>query len=589
MRFLTESSPISRCSGVGTLRKLFYFRLALGNVRRNKITYLPYLIATAVMSGVFLLISGLLFSDGLTNTPSGSTAKIIFAFGMVVYAIFTFFFMLYINNFLIKRRKREFGLYGILGLDKRHVGRVLVWENLFVFGGGIACGVAIALVFGRLLFLVLMKLIHSIPGSQFSIPPVAFGLMLGLFFLIFVVTSVANIVRVHTSNPIALLSSEKRGEKDKKGLIPLALLGALLLLGAYYFAWTSNIPGVALGIFFPLAIVVIIATYLLFLCGSIVVLRLLRKNRKHYYQPDHFITISGMFHRMRQNARGLATICILSTMLVVTVSGTLALYLGREEMTRGMYPFDAQVYVPESATQQQIVDYDATLNRLAAENHVTLSADKSKLITKLPEGEEFRRNNFVWGGSIFVDVPTLIFYDESYRFDVSGSEEDQLNFIQAIRDRYSESFSETPSLIASDIFTTRVEGYGFYGGLLFLGAFFGVLFLAVAVLILYFKQVSEGYEDKERFEILQKVGMDDDQVQRTINSQVLWVFFLPLAATALHMLFASKIMALMLQSFMLYNWGLVLTCIGGSLLAFTFLYFGIYRITARTYYRIVRR
>jgi len=571
------------------MRKLFYFRLALSNVRRNKITYLPYLIATAVMSGVFLLISGLLFSKGLTNTPNGDTARMLFGFGLVVFALFTFSFMLYINNFLIKRRKKEFGLYGILGLDKRHVGRVLVWENTFVVGGGLVCGVAIALVFGRLLFLVLMKLIHAVPGSSFSIPLIAFGLMFALFFVVFLVTSVANIIRVHTASPIALLSSEKSGEKDKKGLLPLAILGLILLGGAYYFAWTTEVPGEALGIFFPLAIAVIIATYLLFLCGSIVILRLLRMKKSLYYQADHFVTISGMFHRMRQNARGLATICILCTMLVVTVSGTLSLYLGREQMTRGMYPFDAQVYVADTATKEEIVSYDTLLNQIAAQNHVTLTADKSKLITKLPEGEEYRRNNFVWEDSVFVEVPTLIFYSGSFRFDISGTDEDCLAFIQAVRDHYGDSFSETPSLIVSDFYTAREEGYGFYGGLLFLGAFFAVLFLAVAVLILYFKQVTEGYEDKERFEILQKVGMDDQQVKRTINAQVLWVFFLPLATTTLHMLFASKIMAQMLKTFMLYDWGMVLTCIGGTLLAFALLYFAIYRVTARTYYRIVRR
>lgn len=571
------------------MRKLFYFRLALSNVRRNKLTYVPYLVATAVMSGVFLLIAGLLFSKGLTNTPSGATAQALFGFGLVVFALFTFCFMLYINNFLIKRRKKEFGLYGILGLDKRHVGRILIWENLFVVGGGVACGIAIALVFGRLLFLLLMKLIHAVPGSEFSIPLVAYLLMLGLFLLIFLVTSVTNVVRVHTANPIALLSSEKRGEKNQKGLFPLALLGAALLAGAYYFAWTTEVPGIALGIFFPLAIVVILATYLLFLCGSIVVLKMLRMKKSLYYQPDHFVTISGMFHRMRQNSRGLATICILSTMLVVTVSGTLSLYLGREEMTRGMYPYDVQVYAPKDATTQQIVAYDAALNRLAAENNATLTSDRGKLITSLPEGEEFGRNNLVYEDSEFVETPSLIFFDHSYRFDVQGTNEDALAFIQAIRDHYEDSFSETPNLIASDIFTTRVQGYALYGGLLFLGAFFAVLFLAVAVLILYFKQVSEGYEDKERFNILQQVGMDDYQVKRTINSQVLWVFFLPLAATALHMLFASKIMARMLKSFMLYDWGLVLLCIGGTLLAFAILYFGIYRVTAKTYYRIVHR
>ena len=571
------------------MRKLFYFRLALSNVRRNKITYLPYLVATAVMSGVFLLISGLLFSDGLTNTPSGDTAKMLFAFGLVVYAIFTFFFMLYINNFLIKRRKKEFGLYGILGLDKRHVGRVLIWENTFVIGGGLVCGIAIALVFGRLLFLVLMKLIHAIPGSTFSIPLVAYALMLALFFLVFLVTSVANIIRVHTASPIALLSSEKSGEKDKKGLLPLAILGLILLCGAYYYAWTTEIPGIALGLFFPLAIAVIFATYLLFLCGSIVVLRLLRMKKSLYYQPNHFITISGMFHRMRQNARGLATICILSTMLVVTVSGTLSLYLGSEGMTRAMYPFDAQVFVTDEATEEQIVAYDAKLNQIAAENNVTLSADKGKLITEMPKDEEFRRNNFVWEESKFVDVPTLIYFDDSFRFDMKGTTEDCLSFVQAVRDQYPQAFGGTPNLMVSDYYSAMEDGYGFYGGLLFLGAFFAVLFLAVAVLILYFKQVSEGYEDKERFEILQKVGMDDEQVKKTINSQVLWVFFLPLAATTLHMLFASKLMAWMLKTFMLYDWGLVLSCIGGTLVAFTLLYFIIYRVTARTYYRIVRR
>ena len=541
------------------------------------------------MSGVFLLIAGLLFSDGLTNTPSGRTATMLFGFGLVVYAIFTFMFMFYINNFLIKRRKKEFGLYGILGLDKRNIGRVLLWENLFVIGGGILCGIAIALVFGRLLFLALTKLIHAVPGSSFSIAPIAYLLMLGLFFAVYIVTSIINLIRIHTASPIVLLSSEKRGETDKKGIFPLSLLGLALLIGAYYFAWSIDIPGMALGVFFPLAIVVIIATYLLFLCGSIVILRLLRLKKSLYYQPDHFVTISGMFHRMRQNARGLATICILSTMLVVTISGTLSLYLGREEMMQGMYPFSAVVYVPDDATTEQIVTYDATLQAIAAENNVTIGADESKLVYELEGDEEYARNNYVWPDSVFVDVPTLIFYDRSFRMDVTGTEDDCLSFVQAIRDQYSGSFDETPNLIVSDIFTARIDGYGLYGGLLFLGSFFAVLFLAVAVLILYFKQVTEGYEDKARFLILQQVGMDDQQVKKTINRQVLWVFFLPLGATALHMVFASRIMARMLRSFMLYDWNLVLITIAASLAVFALLYFGIYKITARTYYRIVHK
>ncbi len=541
------------------------------------------------MSGVFLLIAGLLFCESLTNVPTGRSATMLFGFGLVVFGLFTFLFMLYINNFLIKRRKKEFGLYGILGLDKRNVGRVLVWENCFVIGGGVLCGAAFALVFGRLLFLLLIRLIHAAPGSSFAIPPVAYALTLGLFMAIFLVTSVTNLVRMHLASPVALLSSEKRGEKDKKSLVPAAVAGALLLGAAYYFAWTVDVPGIALGVFFPLAILVIIATYLLFICGSIAVLRLLRRRKRFYYRPEHFVTVSGMFHRMRQNARGLATICVLSTMLVVTVSGTLSLYLGREDMMRGMYPFDAVVNLPKNATDEEIVSYDAKLHELADACGVTIGADPDKLIYELPEGEQYERNNLVQEDSVFVEMPTLLCFDGGIRLDVDGSEEDCLAFIQSIRDHYDESFSERPNLIVSDIFTARQDGYGFYGGLLFLGAFFAALFLAVAVLILYFKQVTEGYEDKERFEILQQVGMDDRQVKRTIDRQVLWVFFLPLAATALHMIFASRIMARMLKTFMLYDWGLVLCCIGGTLAAFALLYFWIYRMTAKTYYRIVKR
>lgn len=573
-----------------TLRKAFYLRLALSNIRRNRVTYLPYLIATAIMSGVFLLISGLLMTDTLHNVPAGDSAQMIFAFGMVVFALFTCLFMLYINDFLIKRRNREFGLYGVLGLDKRHVGRVLLWENLFVIGGGVLMGAVIALVFGRLLFLVLIRMIRvDVAGGAFSLPLNAYAVTAALFAFIFAFTSVRNLVRVHMSDPIALMSCQKRGEKDKKGIVPLAILGGALLLAAYWFAFTIETPGVALGVFFPLAILVIIATYLLFLCGSIAVLRLLSGNKPFYYRPNSFVTVSGMFHRMRQNARGLATICILSTMLVVTVSGTLSLYLGREQMTKGMYPYDVCVYLPKDTNAAQALAYEQTLLSLADAQGVSLSADPKKLVRDASLPEMLRHNNFVYEHSEFIGLKKLICFDDRIRFDAAGAEADCLAFISAIRARYGESFETKPNLLVSDVFTARLDGYGVYGGLPFLGAFFAALFLAVAVLILYFKQITEGYEDKERFSILQQVGMDDRQVKRTIDRQVLWVFFLPLGATVLHMLFASRIIARMLKTFMLYDWGLVLRCTGGTLAVFALLYFGAYRLTARTYYGIVKR
>lgn len=565
--------------------KAFYLRLAWSNIRRNRKTFFPYILTTAIISGVFLLIAGLMFSDGLANLPTGQTAMGLFSFGLVVFGIFAFFFMIYINNFLIGRRKREFGLYGILGLEKRHVARVLVWENLLTLGAGVICGIIIALVFGRLLFLVLIKMIHAVPGSVFSIAPTAYTIMLLLFFGIFVMTSLLNLRQVRVSSPIELMSSEKKGEKDSKLMIPLTILGVICLAAAYYYAWSIVQPGVALGVFFLLAILVIIATNILFTSGSISALRALRANKKLYYKPRNFIAIGGMFQRMRQNAKSLATICILSTMLIVTVAGTLSLYLGQEEMLSGMHPYDVLVRTEKDTDEQAVRDFDSAITALAQENGVTLSADKDKLIYE--KQGEFERNNYVSPDAKWVDTPNLIYFNGGMRFDVDGSEEDCLAFVSSLQALTNQTFPEGSHFV-SDVFTARQDGYGLYGGLLFLGAFFGVLFLAVTVLIIYFKQISEGYEDKAQFEILQKVGMDDKQVKATINRQVLWVFFIPLGMTILHMVFASKIMARMLQTFMLFDWGLVLSCIGGVCAVFVLLYLIVYTLTAKVYYRIVK-
>lgn len=565
----------------------FYLKLAWSNIQRNRRTFYPYILTTAIISAVYLLIGGLMFSDGLSNLPTGKTASMLFTFGLVVFSVFAFFFMVYINNFIVGRRKREFGLYGILGLEKRHVGRVLVWENLITLGFGVAIGVVVAFVFGRLLFLLLLKMIRAVAGSTFIIEPAAYVITFCLFLAVFFVTSLLNLRQVRLSSPIELLSSEKRGEKDSKLLIPLAVFGLLCLIAAYYYAWSINTPSIALGVFFLLAVLVILATNILFTSGSIVALRALRARKKLYYKPRNFIAIGGMFQRMRQNAKSLATICILSTMLIVTVSGTLSLYLGQEEMLSAMYPFDVNVSIDPNKGEQAISGFDSAVTALAGQYNVTVSADKAKLIYELPPGEDIKRNNFVRKDSVWINTPNLIYFDGAMRFDVDGADEDCLKFLDGLRGLYRSTFAEE-NVPLRDVFSARQEGYGMYGGLLFLGAFFGILFLAVTVLIIYFKQVSEGYEDKEQFAILQKVGMDDKQVKSTINRQVLWVFFIPLGMTILHMVFASKIMAHMLQVFMLYDWGLVLACIGGVCALFALLYFVVYRLTAHVYYRIVK-
>ena len=560
------------------LAKAFYLKLAIANIKRSREIYIPHFIATAIISGVFFLISGLVFSDGLTNLPSGPTSQAVFSAGIFLFAVFAFIFMLYINSFLMKRRKREFGLYGVLGLSKRHIGRLLLWENVLIIGFGVICGIIVALIFGKLLFLLLLKAIHSAPNSEFSIGLEAYLLTLGLFAVIFVVTSAINLVRVHIANPIQLLYSEKKGDKDSRFVVPRAIIGFILLAVAYYFALTINVPATALGVFFLLAVLVILATNALFVAGSIVILRILRKRKKLYYKPKNFVAISGMFQRMKQNASGLAVICILSTMLIITASSTTALYLGQEEQLRSAYPFDIQIWLyDEALTEEQLVEIDEQLAAEAENYDLAMSASfegktGDNIQSIIDEGYTAMDHSIVQWGHIIM-------------FDLDGSSEDYQQFVSQISEilsPYGINFSIT------DIEDARMEHYALTGGLLFLGVFFGILFLVITVLVIYFKQITEGYEDKERFAILQKVGMSDKQVKETINRQILWVFFLPLVVAICHTVVASKIICVMLQSFELYNSAVVLICIAVTCAIFALIYLIVFKLTAKVYYRIVK-
>ena len=547
----------------------FYRRLAWTNIRRNRVFCLPFALAVAVVSAVFFLCVGIAFSDGLSNMPSGATARAIFAFGVFTFALFAFFFMFYLNHFLVKQRKKEFGLYAVLGLSKNHVGRILLWENFLLIGGGMLSGILLGALFGQLLFSLLKQLIHAAPGLQLRIPPVAYLGVAILFALVFAATAVYNLAQIRLANPISLLQSEKRGEKKSRFLLPAALLGLAMLGFAYYFAWTIENYAIALGVFFPLAMLVICATYLLFAAGSIAVLRLLRANKRFYYRPEHFVSISGMFHRMKQNAAGLATICILSTMLTVTLTTTLSLYLGQEKILAERYPQDLAIYSGGAEGADAAV-YDAELSDLAALYDITLRPAETE-----PEAI-----------SVLETLPHSLYDAQNNWFycDISGADADATAFIQELRK------GKDPLVYGyfDDVFSARQEGYTMFGGLLFLGAFFSIVFLVIAVLLIYFKQVSEGYEDKARYLILQQVGMDAQQVQDTIRRQVRWVFILPLLATMLHMLFASRIITRMLEAFLLYDWGMTLRCSLGVCLLFILLYFVVYQLTARIYYRIVR-
>ncbi|MBS1348370.1 MAG: ABC transporter permease [Firmicutes bacterium] len=560
------------------MAKAFYLKLAIANIKRSREVYIPHFIATAIISGVFFLISGLVFSDGLTNLPSGPTSQAVFSAGIFLFAVFDFGFMLYINSFLMKRRKREFGLYGVLGLSKRHIGRLLVWENVLIIGLGVLCGMIVALIFGKLLFLLLLKAIHSAPNSEFVIGPQAYVLTLGLFAVIFVVTSIINLVRVHISNPIQLLYSEKKGDKDSRFVLPRAIIGFILLGVAYYFALTINIPATALGVFFLLAVLVILATNALFVAGSIVILKLLRKRKKLYYKPKNFIAISGMFQRMKQNASGLAVICILSTMLIITVASTTALYLGQEDQLQSVYPFDIQVWLSDTQNEEQLKELDSLLATEANEHGLMMSASF--------EGKAGENVQSIIDDGYTTMEHSIVQWGNSIMFDLEGRDEDYQQFVDQIPELI-EPYS-TDGYGISDINAGRMDAYALTGGLLFLGVFFGILFLAITVLVIYFKQITEGYEDKERFAILQKVGMSDKQVKETINRQILWVFFLPLVVAICHTAVAAKIICIMLQTFQLYNSTLVLICLAVTCAVFALIYLIVFRLTAKVYYRIVK-
>ena len=417
--------------GVRTLAKGFYFKLAWANIRRRREVYLPYLIACAIIGGIYFLVCGFAMSGELAGVPGGESARALFQMGVIVFTVFAAGFLLSINRFLVKRRKREFGLYGVLGLSKAHVGRILLLENAIVLLGGLACGLVFALVFGKLLFLLLLKLMHALPQNEFRPAPVAYLATAALFLGVYFVSSLYNLAQVHLANPIQLLQSEKRGEKDSKLVIPMALIGAAMLGVAYYFAWTVERSGTAMGIFFFLVLLVILATNLLFTSGSIAVLRALRANKSFYYKPQNFVSVSGMFHRMRQNASSLATICILSTMFLVTLCGTLSLYLGQEKTLAPQYPYDVQVsgYAP----YHDRLGADAKLAALAEEHNVVMHADESGLnYHNYVEGEA-NPDGTVYPSSELYMQPHSLYLDGTLHFDLEGAEEDREAFLDAAR------------------------------------------------------------------------------------------------------------------------------------------------------------
>ena len=662
----------------------FYLRLALQNMKKNKRTCLPYLITCTCSVMMYYFMSFLTLNPGMAEMPQSRNVIFIMELGTRVIAIFSLIFLFYTNSFLMKRRKKELGLYNILGMEKKHIGRVLIWETLINALCSLVLGVVLGILGSKLIFLILLKLLSFPVPLGFYISVKSIGNALVLFGIIFFLSCLNNLRQIHTANPVELLKGGSIGEKEPKTRWLLAILGILCLGGGYWIAVTTKSVMEALLLFFLAVILVMAGTYFLFIAVSVAVLKALRRCKGFYYKTRYFTAVSGMIYRMKQNAVGLANICILSTGVLLMISTTVSLYIGREEIIMGRFPQevsisahhielqeweelqketenvlqkwdleqenplfwrDVQIAVMLQGDQMICIseddedkmlaagmekiagvafipleDYNACMgeNRSLEPGQVLLFTnskgldDRKELVIdeqrwevaeELSEffAEKKVGNPMLSSYYIVVDSvqtmeriaeekPTLggLIYQKSY--DLSG---DPKVFEQAeneMSDRAAELSSQSEHAYYVQVggrTQNRANFNSTYGGLFFLGIFLGLLFLMATVLIIYYKQVSEGYEDRQRFEIMQKVGMSKQEVRRSISSQILIVFFLPLLTAMVHIGFAFPLMRRLLSMMNLYNTTLFAVCTMVTIGYFALVYAVIYALTARTYYRIV--
>lgn len=650
-----------------------YCKLALRNLKNNRRVTLPYLLSGAGIILMFYCITALTLGIDEEAMYGGSSVSAMMGFGVFVIALFALLFLFYTNSFLIKRRKKELGLYNILGMEKRHIARVLVIETLLTALCSLTLGLAMGILSSRLLFWALGLVVGAAVPIAFTVPLPAVTGTLVLFGAIYLLTLGYNLVQLKLSRPIELLRGGETGEKEPKAHWLLAVLGAVLLGAGYYLALTVQDPLSALLLFFVAVVLVILGTYLLFLTGITALLKLLKKNKRFYYKLNHFTAVSGMLYRMKQNAAGLASICILFTALLVTVSTTFSLYTSMDGLLRARYPRNVLVSVCDANQEAKDMVRSAVNQKsqelgLALENVVgregwnittarvgnTLHTQEVSLeacaVVNIFTQSEFERfsgqqvdlaenqvllfdpaNTFPGGDTLNIDdktyeiVPSdyvmpeastlaqiyemyyLVVRDEtvvenilapsgsdtfpiySYDFDVAGGDPED---IAALREAlgtvdFSGPGVEYEALLFEDSATSRQDFMNLYGGLFFLGLFLGVLFLLGTALIIYYKQVSEGYEDAKRFTIMQQVGMSHREVKRSIHSQILLVFFLPLLTAVLHLAFAFPMLQKILLVMGLADFWLIFLSTLGCVGVFALCYLAIYALTARTYYHLV--
>ena len=678
--------------------KRLYPRLAAQSLRLNRRFFVPYILSLMGNVAAFYIMSALVSDPGVKDmTPGRSNGyayvQMMMTMGMFVALIFSAIFIFYINGFLMKQRKRELGLYNILGMGKGHIAVLMLLEGLYVGAIGIAGGLAVGLLLHKLVTLLLYRALDFAVPLGFYISWSGMAETALLFAGLIAATVLVNLVKVRVSRPIELLRGGSVGEREPKTRRLMTLLGVLTLGGGYYIAVRTRSGVEAIAFYFVAVILVIVGTYCLFTAVSIFILKALRRSKRFYYRTGPFISVSGMLYRMKQNAVGLANICILCTMVMVMISGTLSLWLGTEEISRRLYPSDLQIRVQYDLDEEAPFDPAALLSD--AEGYINgegVAVTGERTMTTVSFGAGLDREgvfhtNTMADGIISVysvDVLTAAAYADltgenvSLRPDevmVYGTDRSTLEFrwddretgeenypatdfqvVRTFRDSpwFTPQISNQLCLIVADesvltelyqaqraaygageaslmewyayldldcsdeealrlsddywegdpedygggrwlhmSWTASGQGranlYGLAGGFLFLGLFLGFIFLMATVLIIYYKQISEGYEDKRRFEIMQKVGLSREEVRAAIRGQVLMVFFLPILVAAVHIAFDFNMVEKLLTLFYLHDTALTALCTLGTLLVFFLVYGVVYLLTARTYYKIVER
>lgn len=671
-----------------------YPKLALDGIRKNKQLYLPYMMMCVVMIMMYYIVSFLQQTDTLSNIEGIETVRVVLNLGTWIIALFSAVFLFYTNSFLIRRRKKEFGLYNILGMGKRNISVILFWETLIVYIISLIVGLVIGIALSKMAELALVLTVNGQITYRicFSVGSVIMSVI--VFGVIFLLLYLNSLCQIKFSNTITLLRSENIGEKAPKGNLFVGILGVVLLACGYTISLRIDNPLAALTGFFVAVILVIVGTYLTMIAGSVVFCRLLQKNKRYYYKANHYVSLSSMIFRMKRNGAGLASICILASMVLVMISSTACLYIGIEDAicTRcpreinvtlqysdfgtesdadikklsleieevcdefDITPTDVANYCVASITGQiqgDFVETDsraandfsgysyqdvAVFNFISLDDYNTISGANEKLNSgeviivsnnysynestiSFNSGNQFAiagrqkelsllKNSFEYlVPVIYLIVPDIndavqgidsltdyngnrmLRFNSYYYFNTGKDTETQL----ALSNRLSESLASSDSYSAHRFDSIEIEGredhrdvfYSLYGGFFYLGIILSLVFLIAAVLIIYYKQISEGYEDQKRFEIMQKVGMTRREIRKSINSQLLTVFFLPLIFAGLHLAFAFPLVSKLLMLFGLVNNELLIMTAVSCFAVFAIFYTIVYKITSNSYYKIV--